>query len=111
MHSTTKEIPSIRLEKSLSLNQSMFREFKIPEPYESTKDIFCLRIYKTVDAYHKVSINNFKLRIKGVPLREKVEIRIVPDIEKGISELRFWYKRKLIDVLFVKNDDIRLVQF
>ncbi|HHF53077.1 MAG TPA: hypothetical protein ENL43_01770 [candidate division WOR-3 bacterium] len=89
----------------------MFREFKIPEPYESTKDIFCLRIYKTVDAYHKVSINNFKLRIKGVPLREKVEIRIVPDIEKGISELRFWYKRKLIDVLFVKNDDIRLVQF
>lgn len=111
VHSTTKEIPSIRLEKSLSLNQSMFREFKIPEPYESTKDIFCLRIYKTVDSYHKVSINNFKLRVKGVPLREKVEIRIVPDIEKGISELRFWYKRKLIDVLFVKNDDIRLVQF
>jgi len=46
-----------------------------------------------------------------VPLREKVEIRIVLDQEKGLSELRFWYKRKLIDVLHVKNSDIKLVQF
>lgn len=89
----------------------MFREFKIPNPYENTKDIFCLRIHKRVDAYHKISINNFKLRVRGVPLREKVEIRIVPDEESGVSELRFWYKNKLVDIQKVKNIDINIVQF
>lgn len=111
VHSTTKEIPVIRFNRAFSLNRTMFREFTIPRPYESTKDIFCIRISKTVDAYHKVSINNFKLRVRGAPLREKVEIRIVPDEESGISELRFWYKRKLVDVQKVKNSDINLVQF
>ncbi len=64
-----------------------------------------------MDAYHKISIDGFKFRVKGVPLREKVEIRVVPDHENGISELRFWYKRKLVDVQKVKNSDINIVQF
>jgi len=75
------------------------------------KDIFCIRINKTVDAYHKISINGFKLRVRGVPLREKVEIQVVPNQESGVSELRFWYKRKLVDVQKVKNSDINIVRF
>jgi hypothetical protein len=111
VHSTTKEIPIIRFKKALSLNRTMFREFKVPSPYENTKDIFCLRIRKSVDAYHKISINNVKLKVRGVPLREKVEIRIVPDEESGVSELRFWYRNKLVDSQKIKNTDINIVQF
>jgi hypothetical protein len=40
-----------------------------------------------------------------------VEIRIVPDDKGVISELRFWYKNRLVDVHRVKNDDINIVQF
>ena len=111
VHSTTKEIPAIRFDRALSSNRTMFREFTIPRPYESMKDIFCIRINKTVDAYHKISINGFKLRVRGVPLREKVEIQVVPNQESGVSELRFWYKRKLVDVQKVKNSDINIVRF
>jgi len=111
VHSTTKEIPSIRLHNAVAANKSMFREFVIPKPYESTKDIFCLRTKRMVDAYHSISINNIKLKVKGVPLREAVEIRIVPEEKSGISELRFWYRNRFVDIQRVKSDDINIVQF
>lgn len=103
VHSTTKEIPIIRLENAIKNKQTLFREFKIPAPYESPKDIFCFRIIKPVDAYHKVSMNNMKFRVKNVPLREKVEIRVVPDRKGGVSELRFWFRNKLVDIQIMKN--------
>ena len=111
VHTTTKEIPVIRLNKALSSNRTFFREFKIPRPFESTKDIFCLRESRSVDAYHKISLNNIVFKINGVPLRERVEMRIVPNEKTGISELRFWYKNKLVDVQRAKNSDINIVQF
>jgi hypothetical protein len=111
VHSTTKEIPSIRFNNAVAANKIMFREFVIPRPYESTKDIFCLRTHRRIDAYHSISINNLKLRVKGVPLREAVEIRIVPEEKSGISELRFWYKNRLVDIQKARNEDINIVQF
>jgi hypothetical protein len=111
VHSTTREIPALRFNNAIKANRTMFREFTLPSSFESTKDIFCLRVVKTVDAYHKVSLNNFKLRVRGVPLREKVEIRIVPEEKRGISELRFWYKNKLVDVQKMNTSDLNIVQF
>jgi transposase len=112
VHSTTKEIPVIRLNKALKSNSSFFREFSIPSPYESSKDIFCLREERIVDAYHKISFNKLKLRVKGVPLREKVEIHISPD-PKGLdmADLRFWYRQKLVDRQRVKLSDLNLSPF
>jgi hypothetical protein len=46
VHSTTGEIPIIRFERDLRENQSLFREFNIPYPFQSLKDIFCFRINK-----------------------------------------------------------------
>lgn len=110
-HSTTDEIPVIRFQKAIRKNQSLFREYKIPAPYQNSKDIFCLRDKRIVDAYHKISVKNQELRIKEVPLREQVEIRIVPDLQKGVSELRFWYRNKLVDTHIMKNSDLDIVQF
>ncbi|MGB5925187.1 MAG: hypothetical protein WBH01_03740 [Dehalococcoidia bacterium] len=42
----------------------------VPPPYESTKDIFCLRMERTVNAYRKLSINKLELPVSGVPIRE-----------------------------------------
>jgi len=104
VHSTTKEIPVLRFENAVKNGRSLFREFKTPAPYEEPKDIFCFRLTKPVDAYHNVSMNGMKFRVKGVPLRENVEIRVVPDRKGAVAELRFWYKGELVDKHLMKNN-------
>lgn len=111
VHSTTQEIPLLRFQRALKEKKSLFREFKVPPPYHSTKDIFCLRAERVVNPYRKISFNNLELKISAAPIRERVQLRIVPDKESGLAEIRFWYKDKLIDVQKVKNSDLNLVQF
>jgi len=91
--------------------KSLFREFMIPSPYESVKDIFCLRVKRKVDPYHKISLNNLKFRVHKAPLRGEVELRIAPDEKTGIAEVRIWYKDILTDVYQVKNTDLNIVKF
>jgi len=83
----------------------------IPSPYKSTKDIFCLRVKRTVDAYHKISISNIKLKVHKAPLRKQVELHIALDDKTGIAEVRIWYKDILTDVYHIKNSDLDLVHF
>jgi len=111
VHSTTGEIPIIRFKRAVREKKSLFREFVIPSPYKSAKDIFCLRVKRTVDAYHKISISNLKLRVHKAPLREEVELRIAPDEKTGIAEVRIWYKGILTDIYRIKNSDLNLVHF
>ena len=111
VHSTTGEIPAVRFEKALNERKTLFREFIVSPPYESTKDIFCLRVERTVNAYRKISINKLELNVFGAPIRKKVQLRIIPDKESGIAEIRFWYKDRLIGVNKVKNSDLNLVHF
>jgi len=37
---------------------------------------------------------------------EKVEVRVIPDYERGISELRIWHKGRLVDKKIIKRVDI-----
>jgi len=111
VHSTTKEIPIIRFERAKRKKNSLFRDFTVFPPYQSIKDIFCLRATRKVNPYHKVSFNNLKFRIHKAPLREEVELRIAPDLKTGIAEVRIWYKDTLTDVYQVKNSDLNLVTF
>lgn len=79
-------------------------------PYQSTKDIFCLRTNRTIDAYRKISINNVKLKINKAVPRETVNLRIYP-LNKSLSEIRFWCNGKLLDVQNIKNKDLKGVHF
>ena len=83
----------------------------LPTPYKSTKDVFALRDSRTVNPYRKISFNKLKFSISGAPIREKVNLRIVPDIESGMAEIRLWYKDSLIGIQNVKNVDINLPNF
>jgi len=111
VHSTTGEIPIIRFQRAKREKKSLFRDFAVPSPYKSTKDIFCLRVKRKVDAYHKISINNLKLKVHKAPLRSEVELRIYPDEKEGVAEIRIWYKDILTDVYHVKNSDLNIVRF
>lgn len=111
VHSTTKEIPAIRFERAVNNGQTMFRPFRVPEPFQSSKDIFCIRATRVVDAYRKISIANFKITIPKVPPKYPVELRMIPDYEKQIVEIRFWFKGELVGTQIFKEQDLPIVQF
>lgn len=111
IHSTIKEIPSYRFEKAKKEGNSLFRPFLIPKPYLSTKDIFCLREKRMVNAYHKISLWNKEIFVPKVPLRDYVEIFIVPDKKRGIVDLRFWWNEQLVHTLTYPIRDFSSVHF
>jgi len=111
VHSTTGEIPYIRFQRAIREKRTLFREFRIMPPFLSTKDIFCLRVDRMVNSYRKISINNLGLRVPGAPLHERIQLRIVPDKESAVSEVRFWHRDEFLGSQKVKNADLNLVQF
>ena len=90
-------------------------------PFLSTKDIFCLRVERMVNSYRKISINNLELKVPGAPLHdlsacgnaqaERIQLRIVPGKESGVSEVRFWHNDNFLGNQKVKNSEINLVHF
>lgn len=111
VHSTTEEIPYLRYQRALREKLSTLRKFMIPPPYQSIKDIFCFRVDRIVDAYRTVSINNLRLRFNNAPIRESITMRIYPHRNSDLSEVRFWYKDKLLDVQQVKTNLLDLYTF
>jgi len=111
VHSTTGEIPYIRFQRAIREKRTLFREFTIRPPFKSVKDIFCLRVERMVNPYRKVSINNLELKVPSAPLHEKIQLRIIPDRESGLSEVRFWHRDNFLGSQKVKNTDLNLVQF
>ena len=110
VHSTTQEIPYLRFQKALKEKRSLFRAFQIKPPYQSSKDIFCLRMDRTIDSYRRISINNLLLKVNHATPGKTVNLRIYPSTIE-VSEIRFWCEGKLIDVQRVKNSDLKGMHF
>lgn len=110
VHSTTREVPILRLEQAIKQNKSLFRPFKIPFPYQSSKDIFCVRTQRTTDGYRKISLDGILLRVPVDPY-EKVELRLVSNEKTGLTEVRIWHKMKLVDVKTIKTSDLKINPF
>jgi len=109
VHSTTQEIPYFRFQRALKERKSLFREFKIRPPFQSVKDIFCLRMDRTVDSDRQISISPLRFKVHADPQKE-VNLRIHP-LNDEIAEIRFWSEGKLIDVQRVKTSELKAVQF
>lgn len=110
VHSTTLEVPFFRFQRALKEKQSLFREFQIKPPYKSVKDIFCLRLDRTVDAYRRVSLNNRPLPVNHAHPGDTLNVRFYP-MANGLTELRFWREDHLLDVQQLKTIDLQGVQF
>ncbi|MGH9858084.1 MAG: hypothetical protein ACRD4B_09605 [Acidobacteriota bacterium] len=111
IHSTTGEIPMRRMEAAVAGGKSLWREFKVTPPFTDTKDIFALRAKRIVDPYRKVSINKLKLKVRSVPPRQEVELRMAPDVKKGVTEVRFWFKGHCVGRQTVKLQELPIVKF
>lgn len=109
VHSTTGEIPYYRFKRALKEN-SLWRSFEIPKPYESVKDIFTVKLERRADGYRRISIDRKELKVNGLNPYEKVEVRIYK-LNEEMCELRFWRNKQLLDKQRLKNKDLRSVRF
>lgn len=110
VHSTTGEVPYKRFQRALQQNISLFRQFSVPKPFTSTKDIFCLRLDRTADAYRRISVSNVFLKVNNLNPYEPVNLRIYP-LNSTYSEVRFWANDTLLDTQKLKNDLFKTVHF
>ena len=99
VHSTTKEVPSIRFENARRQGNSLFLPFALPSLYTSTKDVFCLREKRTVNGYRRISLFNHDITLHKVPLRQEVEIHLIPDMKRQILEVRIWWAGSMIQAV------------
>jgi hypothetical protein len=111
VHSTTGEVPSIRFEKARKEGKSLFRPFALPKPYTSTKDVFCLRETRRVNGYRKISLSNHEIVVPNVPLREEVEVHLIPDVERGALEVRIWWENRMVQSVTYPLHEFPRVQF
>jgi len=96
VHSTTREIPSLRFHRAHTDGNSLFRPFALPKPYTSTKDVFCLRQRRTVDAYHRISIYGHDIKVQKAPLREEVEVHLLPNLASQVLDVRIWSGNQML---------------
>jgi len=111
IHSTTREIPYLRFQRAIKEKISVLRNFKIPPPFLTVKDVFCLRIDRTVDPYRQVALDKMKLKVNKAPIGKKINLRIHPNEKSGLADVRFWYKDQLLDSQKVQNRLLKSVHF
>lgn len=103
VHSTTGEIPAIRLQKAIEEGKNCFTQFRLLAPYTSTKDIFCLHEFRKVDGYNQIVWNNNKITVPTtLPRNTEIELHVIP--HKAYTEIRLWHKEKVLKALRIKNE-------
>lgn len=110
VHSTTKEIPSLRFEKALHEGRSFFKTPKINFPYQTWDDIFCYRYTRVTDAYRRVSWNNLLFAVHANP-RTTVELRVSFDMKTRLAKVRIWHHHQLVGEQIIKAEEIQKVHF
>jgi hypothetical protein len=102
VHSTTGEIPGIRLQRSLKEGRSFFKPFKLLAPYQSTKDIFCLHESRKVNGYNQISWNGSIIPLPvSLTQGTEIELHVVPHADR--VEVRLWYQGKVVKVIHFQN--------
>jgi hypothetical protein len=96
VHSSTGEIPNIRFQKAKKEGNSLFRKFTIPKPYRSPKDVFCLQVTRIVNGYRRISLFKHEIEVPNVPLREDVDVHLVPDDTRQLMHIRIWWNDKMV---------------
>jgi hypothetical protein len=110
IHSTTGEVPFYRFQKAKKEGNNLFRQFIIPKPFVSKKDIFSLRFNRRADGYRQVSLKTLILKVNGLNPYDDVEIRLYK-LNQEISELRFWRNEHLLDLQIIKNTLLKGIHF
>jgi hypothetical protein len=52
-----------------------------------------------VDGYRKISFMNQQIEVPHVPLRDEVELHLIPDPDRQNVEIRIWWQHKMVRAL------------
>lgn len=107
VHSTTGEVPAIRFANAKKVGNSLFRPFALPQPYKSAKDVFCLRTTRTLDGYRRISLDRHSIEVPKVEVREDVDLRLVPDLDRNVLEVRIWFEGKMVHSVNLPLNEFR----
>jgi len=95
-----KELRSEQAMNLLGLKRSQF--FELVNKYRETPDGF------TIEYSRKRSSRKIDNGIEENSIKElKVELRMIPDKETGLTEIRFWHKGKLLGTQKIKSKDLK----
>ncbi len=109
VHSTTKEVPTLRFEDALVQQRTLFKPFQIAKPDTHIDDVFCIRAERTVDAYRRISLDGCSITVpKGIP-RRTVQLNIVPILAKGIASIRFWQDRIFLGAQHIPLQQLKTI--
>jgi transposase len=108
VHSTTREIPSLRFARAQREGNSLFRSFTLPKPYTSPKDVFCLRERRIVNAYRRITLFGREIEVPKAPPHEEVELHLVPNETHGIIDIRVWFGNKMLQSTTLPLEGIRV---
>jgi hypothetical protein len=111
VHSTTGEIPDVRFARAQSVGNSLFRPFALPKPYRTAQDVFCVRETRVVNGYRRISLFDQEFPVPHVPLREQVELHLVPHFDKQLVEIRIWWSDRLVHSFSLPLSQVRGVHF
>lgn len=100
VHSTTGEIPLIRFQRAEREGNTVFRPLKLPEPYTSEKDVFCLKETRVVNGYSSIAWHGGYWKVpKYIPEGAKLTLHIIPGSTH--PEVRLWYKDQLVQTVLL----------
>jgi hypothetical protein len=111
VHSTTGQIPDVRFAEAKTSGHTLFRPLVLPKPYKIPQDVFCLQAVRVVDGFRHISLFGQTILLPNAPLREEVEIHLVPDFDKQLIEARLWSQGKLVHTMSLPMALARGVHF
>ena len=64
-----------------------------------------------VNGYRKISLFNHEIAVPYVPLREDVEVHLIPDIQREAFEVRIWWDNRMVQSVTYPLKEFPRVQF
>jgi hypothetical protein len=64
-----------------------------------------------VNGYRKISLLNHEIRVPKAPLREEVEVHLVPDTPREACEFRIWWENQMVQSVVYPLKEFRGVHF
>jgi hypothetical protein len=87
---------------------------KIERPYRWIQDRLVRACYRErISDIKKAQLvlNSLIQKYNHQWIHSRIQLRIVPDKESGLSEVRFWHEDELLGIQKVKNSELNLVHF
>jgi len=99
VHSTTKEIPSVRFVRAQSAGNTLVRPFSPPKPYNCPEGVFCLHETRQVNGYRRIPLFKHDIEVPNVQLYEEVEVHLIPYLLRQVMDIRIGWNDQMVHSL------------